>query len=64
MGYRGLLKRYMSELRALLGSDYVEDLGRRERVSKRELGELRSIAAELNRQRFDEAEDRASQREN
>ena len=51
MGYRELLKRYMTELRAAFDSDYVEELASKERFSKRELGELRTISAELNRER-------------
>lgn len=51
MGYRLLLKRYMKGLRAMVGTDYVEDLAtRRTELSKRDIGELRSLAAELNRE--------------
>jgi hypothetical protein len=52
MGYRELLKSYMAQLRAVLGSDYVEELGKKTRLTKREIGELRTISAELTRESF------------
>lgn len=52
MGYRELLKSYMAQLRAVLGSDYVEELGKQTRLTKREIGELRTISAELTRESF------------
>lgn len=56
MGYRELLKSYMAQLRAVLGSDYVEELGEQSRLTRRELGELRTISAELNRESFVDAD--------
>ena len=50
MGYRVLLKRYMQELRRTTGTDYVQQIIDAETLSKREVGELRSIAAELTRE--------------
>ena len=56
MGYRDLLKTYMAQLRVVLGSDYVEELGEQSRLTRRELGELRTISAELNRESFVDAD--------
>jgi hypothetical protein len=50
MGYRALLKQYMAQLKALYGNDFVEVLAQSGRMSKREVGELRTIAAELQRE--------------
>ena len=52
MGYRKLLKDYMSHIEAVTGSDFVELASLTNALDKRELGELRTIAAELKRERF------------
>jgi len=50
MGYRVLLKKYMQHLRKVQGSDYVEQFAKQPTSSKRDVGELRSLAAELTRE--------------
>ena len=52
MGYRKLLKDYMSHIDAVVGSDLVELAGLTQAFSRRELGELRTIAAELKREGY------------
>ena len=55
MGYRALLKQYMAQLKALHGDDFVEILAQDNRLSKRDAGELRAIAAELKREALRDA---------
>ena len=52
MGYRVLLKQYMKQLREIEGTDFVEQFAKRRTMSKRDLGELRSLAAELTREQL------------
>jgi len=54
MGYRVLLKRYMKQLRIELGNDYVETFAQSDALSKRDLGELRTLSAELTRETLTE----------
>ncbi len=54
MGYRKLLKEYMHHVDAVLGSDLVELAAMTNALSKRDIGELRVIAAELKRDSFTE----------
>ena len=54
MGYRVLLKQYMKQLREIEGTDFVEQFAKRRTMSKRDLGELRSLAAELTREQLEE----------
>lgn len=56
MGYRKLLKDYMSHIGAVLGSDLVELAALTQALSRRELGELRTIAAELKREGYTDGE--------
>ena len=50
MGYRALLKQYMAQLKKLHGDDFIEKIEHTGRFSKRDLGELRAISAELHRE--------------
>lgn len=50
MGYRALLKHYIAQLRKLVGDDYIEEITHSDGLSRREIGELRTIAAELQRE--------------
>ena len=52
MGYRELIKKYMSHVDSLVGSNLVELAAITNSVNKREMGELRSLAAELKRESF------------
>ena len=52
MGYRKLLKSYMHHVDAVLGADLVEVGAMTNALGKREIGELRAIAAELKRESF------------
>ena len=54
MGYRKLLKGYMQHIDAVLGSDLVELAAMTNALRRREIGELRAIAAELKRESFDD----------
>lgn len=56
MGYRSLLKIYMSYVEDVVGSNLVELAELTETFSQRELGELRTIAAETHREAFNEKE--------
>ena len=49
MGYRKLLKDYMSHIDAVVGSDLIELGALTNAFSKRDIGELRALAAELKR---------------
>lgn len=50
MGYRKLLKAYMSHVKQVTGCDFVQLAVLTEALSGREIGELRSIAAEIRRE--------------
>ena len=50
MGYRQLPKKYISHVRGVVGNDLVEVAAITNAVNKRELGELRTLAAELERE--------------
>ena len=52
MGYRALLKKYLATIEEETGSLHLDRLEERpdERFSKRDLGELRALAAELCRE--------------
>ena len=54
MGYRNLLAVYMRHVEGVLGTNLIEVAAMTSAVSERELGELRSIAAQLRRESFDE----------
>ena len=47
MGYRQLLKGYMVHVKELTGCDFVELATLTQSLTKREIGELRSIASEV-----------------
>ena len=57
MGYRTLLKTYMAHVESLAGSDLVEVASITNGMSRRDLGELRAVAAELQRERHHQEED-------
>lgn len=50
MGYRKLLKDYIAHVRDVTGSDLIELAYYAQVLSKRDIGELRAIAAELRRE--------------
>ena len=52
MGYRKLLKEYMAHVQGVTGSNLVELGALTHAIEKRELGELRTIAAEIKRESF------------
>lgn len=52
MGYRQLLKKYIAHVNALVGDDLVEVAAITNAVNKRDLGELRALAAELQRDSY------------
>jgi len=49
MGYRQLLKKYIRHLLRTAGDDYIVVAGESEVLSKRDLAELRLLAAEVER---------------
>ena len=49
MGYRRLLKQYIAHVRNVTGTDLIELASYSLALGKRDLGELRTIAAELHR---------------
>ena len=49
MGYRELLKKYIRHLEVTAGDNYIEAASKEALLSKRDLGELRTLAAEINR---------------
>ncbi|MEM7099325.1 MAG: hypothetical protein AAF541_13770 [Pseudomonadota bacterium] len=53
MGYRILLKKYINHINELVGSDLVEIAAITNAMKKRELGELRTLAAEIKREPLD-----------
>ncbi|MEE4280584.1 MAG: hypothetical protein V2I41_01485 [Pseudomonadales bacterium] len=50
MGYRKLLKGYLAHVNDTIGSDLVELAAQKNAFKPRDLGELRSVAAELKRE--------------
>ena len=52
MGYRKLLKKYIAHVDALVGNDLIEVAALTNAMNKRDLGELRTLAAELQRDSF------------
>lgn len=56
MGYRKLLKQYMAHVREVYGSDAIELAAMTNALTKRELGELRTLTAEINREAFEHAQ--------
>lgn len=52
MGYRKLLKDYMRHVEATIGTNLVELATLTNAMGKRDIGELRAIAAELKRDSF------------
>ena len=53
MGYRKLLKDYITHVAQVTGTDLVELGALTNSFNKRDLGELRTIAAELKRESFE-----------
>lgn len=49
MGYRELLKKYIRHLEIYAGDNYIEAPNRERLLTKRDLGELRALAAEITR---------------
>jgi len=56
MGYRKLLKDYMRHIEAAIGTDLVELATLTNAMGKRDIGELRAIAAELKRESFNDSQ--------
>lgn len=56
MGYRALLKKYIRHLEIVAGDNYIESAVNEPVLSKREMGELRTLSAEINRDAFQAAE--------
>ncbi len=52
MGYRKLLKEYISHVEAIVGVDLIDIAALTNALSKRDIGELRSMSAELKRESF------------
>jgi hypothetical protein len=52
MGYRELLKRYIRHLELVAGDNYIEHACAEPMLGKRELGELRGLAAEVHRDAY------------
>ncbi len=61
MGYRALLKNYIRQVMRLCGDHYIEALAEAEALGKRELAELRLLAAEAERE--DDRESRGDRQE-
>lgn len=49
MGYRALLKKYMRHVELIAGENYVDREAGESVLSNRDLGELRTLQAELRR---------------
>lgn len=56
MGYRELLKNYIRHLELAAGENYIERETREPVLSKRDLGELRTLAAEVQRDAYSATE--------
>jgi hypothetical protein len=52
MGYRELLKKYIRHLELTAGDNYIEISVREPLLNKRDLGELRTLAAEIARDAY------------
>lgn len=52
MGYRELLKSYIRHLELVAGDNYIEQTCNEPVLSKRDLGELRTLAAEVQRSAY------------
>lgn len=52
MGYRELLKNYIRHLELVAGDNYIEQETSEPVLSKRDLGELRTLAAEIHRDAY------------
>jgi hypothetical protein len=52
MGYRALLKRYIRHLELVAGDSYIEAPAREPVLTLRDLGELRTLSAEVSRDAF------------
>lgn len=53
MGYRELLKKYIRHLELCAGDNYIEAENREPILSKRDLGELRTLAGEIARDAYE-----------
>lgn len=56
MGYRELLKNYIRHLELVAGDNYIEHESNEPLLNKRDLGELRTLAAEIHRDAYRAAE--------
>jgi hypothetical protein len=56
MGYRELLKSYIRHLELVTGDNFIEQEGSEPVLNKRDLGELRTLAAEIHRDAYRAAE--------
>ena len=56
MGYRELLKKYMLHLQLTAGDHYIDSANPEPVLNDRDLGELRALAAEINRGAYDAEE--------
>jgi hypothetical protein len=52
MGYRELLKSYIRHLEVVAGDNFIEQQGNEPLLNKRDLGELRALAAEVQRNTY------------
>ncbi|MEQ8858562.1 MAG: hypothetical protein RIC56_07940 [Pseudomonadales bacterium] len=52
MGYRELLKNYIRHLELVAGDNFIETNGNEPVLNKRDLGELRTLAAEVHRDAY------------
>ncbi len=52
MGYRRLLKDYISHVEAIVGVDLIDIAALTNALNKRDIGELRTVTAELKRESF------------
>lgn len=56
MGYRELLKNYIRHLELVTGENFIEHEGNEPVLNRRDLGELRTLAAEIQRDAYRAAE--------
>jgi len=56
MGYRALLKRYIRHLELVAGDNYIESPANEPVLTYRDLGELRTLSAEVGRDSFQAAD--------
>lgn len=56
MGYRALLKKYIRHLEIVTGENYIEVAATEPVLSRREIGELQTLSAEINRDAFQATE--------